>query len=588
MITIRQKSGEVKITAPDDKPIKVEKDGVVVVVEPSKGNAVEQGPQELGEGPSETRPAPGMMGMSGAMQSSRGMMGQGGTGGAMQGQMANMQGMGGMMGTMGGVADEPPPLTKATLAKLNRRIRMNFPNKTSLRKVLAYIKDATREENGSEIPIYLDLAAIEHPDSVLNSPVTIELADAPLKGSMEIVLEQAKPCLAYCVKDGLLFISTPNGVETEKGLPAVPPSDDAPRSVAISAKLEQPVAVRFHNSTPLNDALKVLKSAAIAPNDPSIQIYVNPTVYSEKAGDMKGTSPAPKPGESSAKTKPLLVTMDIEKVPLRTTLRLLLAQVGLEFSLRKGIVIINRKVEMRGMMGGMGMGGMMTGMGGRSSGSSMGNMADMMNKMQGNTSGRGMMSMMGGGSMMGPDPEELDPRSKALGTRLNRPIAMNFPRSTPLRDVLRYVRQSTSVPNEPALPIYFDPVGIADTEKAQNAMVSIDLNDIPLNDTLELVFEQAGLAHCIRDGLMFVSAPAQVSAERSASLAATADEEPESQAIVAELNRPRAVRFDHKLPLKDAVERIERLTRGNGDTPFQSSFANRTLQKFRKPRARRC
>jgi hypothetical protein len=234
------------------------------------------------------------------------------------------------------------------------------------------------------------------------------------------------------------------------------------------------------------------------------------------------------------------------------------------------------------MMGGMGMGGIMAGTGGRSSGSSMGNMAGIMKKMQGNTGGGGMMGMMGGGSMMGQVPEELDPRSKALGIRLNQPIAMNFPRSTPLRDVLRYVRQSTGVPNEPALPIYFDPVGIADTEKAQNVMVSIDLNDIPLNDTLELVFDQAGLAHCIRDGLMFVSAPAHVSAERSASLAPTADEEPESQAIVAQLNRPRAVRFDHKLPLKDAVERIKGLRRGNGDTAFEIFFGQQDSPEVQK------
>jgi hypothetical protein len=48
---------------------------------------------------------------------------------------------------------------------------------------------------------------------------------------------------------------------------------------------------------------------------------------------------------------------------LRTTLRLLLAQVGLEFSVKNGILIISTPQGMGGMMGGMsGMGGMMGGM----------------------------------------------------------------------------------------------------------------------------------------------------------------------------------------------------------------------------------
>jgi serine/threonine protein kinase len=522
----------------------------------------------------------GMMGMGGrepeGSSAMRGMMAAGTTADPAQNGMMGM--MGRMTGMMGAKSDEPPPLTKATQAKLDRRIAMHFPNKSPLRNVLAYIKDATKEGSGAEIPIYLDLAAIDHSEKALNSPVSIDLADAPLKGSLEYVLKQAVPELAYCVKDGLLFISTPSRVESEKDVPEVPPSDDAPRSQAIAAKLETSVPIRFRNPTTLHDALKALKNEAIEPERPSIQIYVNPNVYGSRTERTVGPLQSSKTGETSKKSKPLLVTMELEKVPLRTTLRLLLAQVGLEFSLKKGVVIVNRKAD-EGRSG-MGMMGMM--MGGSDSAKGMAG------KMGGAGSMIGAMSSpggFGGMGMMGQNPEDLDPRSKTVVARLGQPISMKFPNLTPLRDVLKYVRQSTSLPNQPAIPVYLDPVGIGDTEKAQNTMVSIELDDIPLNDTLELLLEQAGLAHCSRDGVLFISTPAQVAAERAARIDVTADDEQESRAIVAELGKPRSVRLSHKVTLKEAVEHVKSLTRGNNDTAIPIVFDPPDSQDVQKAKA---
>ncbi len=515
----------------------------------------------------------GMAGTRGAANrqdgASTGMMGGDSEMARMMGQMSGRGSMTGMMG--GGTSltpdekrDDVSPRTKAVLAKLDRRLAMNFPKRTPLREVLVYVREATKKRNEPGMPIYVDLAQVAHAEKALNSRVTFDEPNGPLKGSLDLILKQVG--LAYCVKDGLLVISTPSGVEAEKEVPAAAPSDDAPRSQAIAAKLAEPLAIKFCDGTPLQDALRVIKGTSIGPKVPSMQIYVNPAVYSDKAELMMGSSHTAKPAGSAEKTKPLLVTMDVENVPLRTTLRLLLAQAGLEFSLKKGILIINRKMETGGSM--MGMMGMMGG-----------------GRMGGTMPGGSMMGVMAGmGGMMGQNPDDLEPRTKAAAARLDQPIPMNFPRSRPLRDVLRYVRESINVPNEPAIPIYFDPVGIGDTEKAQNAIVSIDLNDIPLNDTLELLFEQAGLAHCVRDGLIFVSTPARISAERAVPLAATADDEPESQAIVTELSKPRALRFAHK-PLKDVVEQIKGLTRGKSDTAIPICFDPPDSQDVQKAKA---
>ena len=53
------------------------------------------------------------------------------------------------------------------------------------------------------------------------------------------------------------------------------------------------------------------------------------------------------------KSRTLLASMELGGIPLRTALRLVLAQFGMEFSINKGILIINRPKEMGGMVGGM-------------------------------------------------------------------------------------------------------------------------------------------------------------------------------------------------------------------------------------------
>jgi hypothetical protein len=92
---------------------------------------------------------------------------------------------------------------------------------------------------------------------------------------------------------------------------------------ALLAKLEEPVSMSFADETPLEDVLKYIKSATQGPNDTGLPIYVDP----------EGLTRARKTMQSP-------VTLDLEGVPLKTTLRLLLKQIGLTYSIKDGLLTI--------------------------------------------------------------------------------------------------------------------------------------------------------------------------------------------------------------------------------------------------------
>ena len=95
------------------------------------------------------------------------------------------------------------------------------------------------------------------------------------------------------------------------------------KTKSILAKLDEPISMSFANETPLEDVLKYIKSATQGPNDSGVPIYVDPVGLNEAEKTM--TSP---------------VTLDLEGVPLKTTLRLLLKQLGLTYTVKDGLLTI--------------------------------------------------------------------------------------------------------------------------------------------------------------------------------------------------------------------------------------------------------
>jgi hypothetical protein len=81
----------------------------------------------------------------------------------------------------------------------------------------------------------------------------------------------------------------------------------------------------FANETPLEDVLRYIKAATQGPTDSGIPVYVDPVALQETKHSLR--SP---------------VALDVEGVPLRTTLFLLLKQLGLDYEVRDGVLRIGK------------------------------------------------------------------------------------------------------------------------------------------------------------------------------------------------------------------------------------------------------
>ena len=99
--------------------------------------------------------------------------------------------------------------------------------------------------------------------------------------------------------------------------------DPDPRSALIMTKLDAPISMNFAHETPLKDILKYVQAATQGPTDAGIPIYIDPVGLMEVEKSMTST-----------------VHLDLEGVPLRTTLALLLRQLGLRYEVRGGLLTI--------------------------------------------------------------------------------------------------------------------------------------------------------------------------------------------------------------------------------------------------------
>jgi len=101
----------------------------------------------------------------------------------------------------------------AVIRKLEEPVTLHFPLQTPLEEVLKHVKDATKGADGKRLSIYVDPEALREADKTMASPVTIDLEDVPLRFSLRLVLKQLG--LAYCVRDGVVIISTVDGIQQE-------------------------------------------------------------------------------------------------------------------------------------------------------------------------------------------------------------------------------------------------------------------------------------------------------------------------------------------------------------------------------------
>jgi len=223
--------------------------------------------------------------------------------------------------------------TRLILARLDQPITMAFPNETSLRDVLKYIQQATKGRNDSGIPVYIDPLGLQEVERTWVSTVRINVDKTPLKITLKQILGQLS--LAYVVKDDVLFISSPKGVDRWKHETAVLATDASLPTKAVLAKLDEPISMSFANSIPLDDLLKYIQRATKKlPNDPEIKILVDPRGLQEVEKTLKST-----------------VWADLAGVPLKTTLRLLLKQLGLTYVVKDGSLLITAPRTVRAKRG---------------------------------------------------------------------------------------------------------------------------------------------------------------------------------------------------------------------------------------------
>jgi hypothetical protein len=187
-------------------------------------------------------------------------------------------------------ATKPPPAAdvtprmKAILAKLEEPVAVVFPKKVTLDEVLQHIQRATKNgPNDPGIPIYIDPLGLQRAARSLNTTVTINEKSLPLKDSLARVLTSLG--MAYIVKDDVLIISDPRGIERERNEVGVRGCDASPATKALLARLEE--VERSLNST--------------------------------------------------------IGLMDLEGVPLKTTLRLMLDQLGLACVVKDGRLVIHSR-----------------------------------------------------------------------------------------------------------------------------------------------------------------------------------------------------------------------------------------------------
>jgi hypothetical protein len=101
------------------------------------------------------------------------------------------------------------------------------------------------------------------------------------------------------------------------------PGDSNPKTAVILAKLDEPLPLNFPNETPLEDVLKYIKQATETSEGRGLPFYVDPIGLNE--ADKTMTSP---------------VSIDLDGVPVRRTLQLMLKQLGLVYYVEDGILVI--------------------------------------------------------------------------------------------------------------------------------------------------------------------------------------------------------------------------------------------------------
>ena len=158
---------------------------------------------------------------------------------------------------------------------------------------------------------------------------------------------------------------------------------------------------------------------------------------------------------------------------------------------------------------------------------------------------------------------QVSPPTREILIKLQERIDMVFRRDTPLDDVLKYVTRTTKKANrsnDPGIPFYVDPFGLAEAQKTLTSSVKIDVTGVPLKVTIPRVLAQLSLAYVVDDGVVLISSSARIPALQERKVLLARDDSPKTMPLLTKLDEPIALSFPAETPLNDVLRYIKTAT----------------------------
>ncbi|HZW34813.1 MAG TPA: sigma-70 family RNA polymerase sigma factor, partial [Isosphaeraceae bacterium] len=224
-------------------------------------------------------------------------------------------------------AEKPPPpadprgeLVQAARAAYRTAAQQQ---RQGIQVSLTQVYDASRrwmnaELEGASTPAAKVAAVAAHLDRVRDL-----LRFAGGEGRPHLIAADVAQAKAY-VAEAQLWLAQARSSPAETGSEAGDGPGKDPRSRRILAKLDEPIAMNFPAETPLDEVLKHIRDSTKSSEMPKgLPIYVDPIGLQEAERSLNST-----------------VSIDLEGVPLRRTLQLVLAQLGLIYHIEDGMLYI--------------------------------------------------------------------------------------------------------------------------------------------------------------------------------------------------------------------------------------------------------
>jgi RNA polymerase sigma factor (sigma-70 family) len=98
----------------------------------------------------------------------------------------------------------------------------------------------------------------------------------------------------------------------------------------------------------------------------------------------------------------------------------------------------------------------------------------------------------------------LERKTEQIQQRLGQLIDAEFPGGTTLEQVLRHIKQQTTDPTFPGVPIHVNPVGLREAREDMETVVVINVKQRPVRSVLHDVLSDTSLSFMVKDGFVMI------------------------------------------------------------------------------------